>query len=185
MGKIKTLLVLFFIAGQCYAQSFIQKIDGSRIDVAEGAIRVDANNKRLIYTPYGKEQAKLKFKEIDSAQIGTSLFKVFKIGRKERGYYVLAKVDGKSLLTISTVKTRPAGGYESKYMRFEMVIVDSNKKYCTKLHSPMNPTAITRRADLRPLRRLNSISSNVPRFWSVFLHLNWQKPMRVMPSLNF
>lgn len=127
MGKMKTLLILFLIAGQCYAQSFIQKKDGSRINVAEGAIRVDANYKRLIYTPYGKEEAKLKFKEIDSAQIGTSVFRVCKIGRKDRGYYVLAKVDGKSLLTMSTIKTRPAGGFESKYMRFEVVIVDSNK----------------------------------------------------------
>ncbi len=118
------LLIALLFCGTVSAQSFIQKKDGSRINVAEGAIKVDPVRKRLLYTPYGKDPVKLKYKEIDSARIENSLFKVCKIGSKHRGYYVLARVDGKALLTMSTVKTQPVGGYESKYMRHELIIVD-------------------------------------------------------------
>ncbi|MBF6608738.1 MAG: hypothetical protein ITG00_08375 [Flavobacterium sp.] len=128
MMKLMMFAFAVFVALPSNAQSYIQKKDGSRIAVAEGGITVDPARKRILYTPYGKDAVKLKYKEIDSARIGNSILKVCNVAGKERAYYVLARQDGKALLAMNTVKTRPAGGYEQKYTRHELIIADTSNK---------------------------------------------------------
>lgn len=120
-------LVIFLLIGiQAFSQSFIQKIDGTKIPVVEGSIKVQPANKRLVYS-FGSKDLKIKYKHLDFAVFDGMLFRTFREDNKVRGYFVLGESATKTLAAIAVTRSRPAGGFESTFVRYELAVFANNK----------------------------------------------------------
>jgi hypothetical protein len=115
------------VATQASAQSFIQKKDGTKLPVVEGSIKVLPANNKLQYS-FGSNDFKTKYKDLDFAVFDGFLFKTFVQKNKVRGYFVLAESATKTLAAIGILKSRPAGGFESTFKRYELHVFTSDGK---------------------------------------------------------
>ncbi len=121
---IKYLLLALIITFQGFSQSTVYLKDGSKIVILEESFKVLPKSRRVAFQSADLSTTKLKFKKVDSATIGNFKFKVVRVKQKYTGLYQLAKVSDKNLLAISTVKSRPAGGFERPYKHFEVIITN-------------------------------------------------------------
>lgn len=118
---MRTILFFLLINVSVFAQSFVQKSDGTKIAVPEGSITIEPVNKRIVYKT-GNVKNKIKYKDLSHAAFNGSLFRVFKEGKRSKGYFVLAESAGKTLAAIADTRSKPAGGFEKKFSRIEMCV---------------------------------------------------------------
>lgn len=150
-------IILFFVA-QGYSQSFVQWKDGRKMMIIEESFKVQPKHKRIVFQQTDSQMVKLKFKELDSAVVGNFRFKANKIHNKVRGNYELASSLKTVLLAQSTMKSRPAGGFEIPYTHYDLFIIDKNSevvKFKTSFSSGNNTKDIARR-----LEALNEVKSH-------------------------
>lgn len=113
---------MLFSLGVC-AQS-IQKKDGSTLDISGGQIHVEAGNKRLAYfLKDSKKTQYVKFKELDGATWNGFKFKMFEVGGKRIGFYVIGESGGKTLVANKRIRIKSRGGFESTYTRYEVAVL--------------------------------------------------------------
>ncbi len=132
------LLVPFF----CFSQDVINLSDGSKISPIANTIRVNSNKKKLYYLVRGeaKEQC-VKFKKIDSAQFSGYKFVAKEIENNKGGYYLMAKSAENSLLMKKATRVKSRGGFETYYVRYEIVALDNADKVLEKLNFTDEATA--------------------------------------------
>ncbi len=122
----KYLLLALIITFQGFSQATVYLKDGSKILILEESFKVLPKSKRVMFQSANVSTTKLKYKKVDSATVGNFKFKTVKEKRKYSGFYQLAEVSDKKLLAISTVKSRPAGGFERPYKHFEVLITNTS-----------------------------------------------------------
>lgn len=123
---MKTILLLLFACGSLFAQDFITKTDGTRIDVVEGSIKMEHGNKKLQYATANGPVAKIKVKDLASASYKDHQIKTFIINGKRRAYYILANSNGKQLVSASSVRVASKGGFDVPYKRFEVAMISGD-----------------------------------------------------------
>jgi len=112
---------------QIVAQTTIQLKDGTTINAVENSIHIAATAKKIHYKlPNVDKEQKIKFKDLAVANFGDYRFKTFTIDKKQKAYYILAEVNGKTLATIKTSKVISRGGFESVLDFYELVVLDAN-----------------------------------------------------------
>lgn len=121
---MKYIVIALLFSWNGFSQATIFTQDGRKTHIIEQSFKVIPKNKRVLYQTSDAVQMKAKYKEIDSAIVGNFKFKVLKVGKKRLGLYELANADEKQLFGISSIKSRPAGGFERPYKHFEVIIVD-------------------------------------------------------------
>lgn len=124
---MKFAILFLLVSAQAFSQSFIKLNDGTRLPVVEGSIKVQPANNRLVYE-FGNKKGKVKYKDLDHAAFDGQLFRTFKDGKKVRGYFVLADDAAKTLAAIGVSKSRPAGGFESTFVRYEIAVFNAAGK---------------------------------------------------------
>ena len=145
------LVLLIFITTQGYSQSFVQFKDGRKSMIVEHSFKVQPKNKLITFTQNDSTVVKLKYKDLDSAVIGNFRFKVSEIDKKIRGNYELAVSSTKKLLAISSVISRPAGGFERLYTSYDLYITLKSTNevvYKNSFSNENTNTEISRRIDI-------------------------------------
>lgn len=124
---MKTAFLFLLIGFQTFAQSFIQKTDGTKIMVSEGSIKVEPVNKRLTYYVSGdKTLHKIKYKDFDFASFNNRIFKSFKVKKKAYGFFVMGEADSKQLAVIWSNRIINKGGFDVPYKRYEIAVIDNS-----------------------------------------------------------
>ena len=125
MKKLALLLIITSV--NCFAQQFIQKKDGTKINVLENSIHIEPGNKRIGYLiGDNKKKMHVSYKDLDFAIYGDFLFKTFLIGKKNIGFFVVAESNGKKLLTTKRTRIKSRGGFESTYTHYDVVVLDKS-----------------------------------------------------------
>ncbi len=132
MQILKIALLLF--CNQVIAQDFIEKIDGTKINVVEGSIKVEPASNRLSYsTPNEEKRSRIKYKNLSKAVYKDNVMQTFDVKGKRRAFFILADADGKKLGVLPTKRSVSKGGFEVPYKRYEFVIADKNDKVVESL----------------------------------------------------
>jgi hypothetical protein len=122
---MKLLIICLLVSVQSFAQSYIQKKDGTKIPVVEGSVKVQPINNRLVYS-FGGRDFKIKYKDLDNAVFSGFLFRSFTVKNKARGYFVLAESTTKTLAAVGVPRTRQAGGFEINFVRYEINVFNTD-----------------------------------------------------------
>ncbi|HMI06562.1 MAG TPA: hypothetical protein VK528_03375 [Flavobacterium sp.] len=140
----KLLLFLLLLGANAFAQQFIQKKDGTKIIVADGSIHIEPSSKRIGYLlKDDQKEYHVKFKELDFASYGETLFKAFTVEKKTKGFYVIAENNGKTLVLNKQKRVKSRGGFESSYVHYELGVLDAAGNYAGEILSFTNETSNT------------------------------------------
>lgn len=127
---MKTILyLLFFITGNIIAQSsYIQKNDGTKIDVEAASVRVITNEKVLVYKEFKKNSEKtISYNDFDFALYSGFKFQILKINNEPKdGYFVLSECFDK--LLISKVAFIGDPEEENQQLSFHLSVIDKSNK---------------------------------------------------------
>lgn len=135
----KLLLLLLLLSANAFAQQFIQKKDGTKIIVADGSIHIEPSNKRIGYLlKDDQKEYHVKFKELDFASYGETLFKTFTVNKKAKAFFVIAENSGKTLVLNKQKRVKSRGGFESSYVHYELGVLDASGNYVSKVLSFTN-----------------------------------------------
>lgn len=127
-------IALLLLCNQVIAQDFIETIDGKKINVVEGSIKVEPASKRLSYSiPNEEKRGKIKYKVLSKAVYKDNVIQTFDVDGKRRAFFILANSDGKKLGVLPTKRSVSKGGFEVPYKRYEFVIADKNDKVLESL----------------------------------------------------
>lgn len=130
----KLALLLLISSVNCFAQQFIQKKDGTKINVVENSIHIEPGNKRIGYLiADNKKDLHVSYKDLDLATYGDFLFKTFLIGKKNIGFFVVAESNGKTLLTTKRTRIKSRGGFESTYTHYDVLVIDKSNNVLENL----------------------------------------------------
>ncbi|HEX9981580.1 MAG TPA: hypothetical protein VGB50_13550 [Flavobacterium sp.] len=123
---MKTLILLLLLSFGVSAQSYIQKLDGTKISVEKGMIKPVIGSNKLVYRLEGQEKKKsVKFRDLDFASFDGYFFRTVQIKNKRRGYYIVTDMHGKSLAVSVKSRTKYVGGFNSYYNQYELLVLNS------------------------------------------------------------
>ena len=116
---------LFFLSINMFAQSsFIQKNDGSKIDIDAASVRIITTEKILVYKEYKKNSEKtISFNDFDFALYSGFKLKILKLKDTEKdGYFILSECKDKFLIS----RVILTGDIESdnQQISFQLSVID-------------------------------------------------------------
>lgn len=123
---MKTWLLLLVLASlPIGAQNLIEKKDGTKIEPE--TIHVEPGNKRIVYfLKDSKKEMRVKFSDLKQALWNGLVFKTFAIQGKDKGFYIIAESNGKTLVSTKRTRIKSRGGFESTYNHYEVAVLQQN-----------------------------------------------------------
>jgi len=131
--------------------NFILTNDGSKINIKTNFFRIDNTEKIVFYKLSNSDvESKIKFKDFDYIQIGTTKFKTYKLNNYKEisGYFVLSETASKTLI-FTTKQDEDEGSSKINYFFY---VLDSNNNILDSLQfdNLKNNKSATARADIFP-----------------------------------
>ena len=123
MRTLFLLPLLLFGLHSFSQQSYVEKSDGTKETVAN--VRIDDVHKKAIYRISGeKKDTKTKFAGLKAISFGNFTFRIFRIGKKYEGFYIISQTPSKILGFREFTRTYTHGGFDSYVKHVDVAIFD-------------------------------------------------------------
>ena len=122
MKRIITFAFLT-VALQGFAQDFLYPKNGERRAIKKESILVEWRSNRVSFlSADGTKRETIRYRNLDSIRYDNVTFRTFEVGKKRRGFFVLARFEGHTLATLNKKYTVSRGGFSVDYSKHDVAV---------------------------------------------------------------
>lgn len=127
MKPIITFL-LFTTAIQGFSQGLLYQKNSNPKPIQKESILIEWRSSKVSFLAVdGTKRESVRFKNLDSIRYDQVAFRTFEIGKKRKGYFVIAHHDGYTLATLNKKYTVSRGGFPVDYSKHDVAVFKNDQ----------------------------------------------------------